>query len=858
VIDLFKTGRPEPIIQAHRDNPEAVVCAQNARFDQMFLLYHYDLELLKVFDTFRASQIMHNGRRMGSGGMGGHNLYDIYQRELGIQPEAPDLGGSDWSANELTKDQLDYAAEDVVHLPKIREVMLPKLTKLGLNKIMLIECQAILPEAAVMLNGFYLDQKPFRELMANTKIEHDRIQKELWRGLPRPTKQMVLPGFGEACEQWNLDSNQQMLAALHQMGITQQLKIEDPPTADGRRHFHTVTVPLINTSDINLAMAGDQDEVLEKIQKYRETATRLKMFPVVDGKTKSYLHWINETTGRIHPNYWPFSSTGRYNCDHPNLSQVPREKRFRACFRAEDGNKLVIADYSAVEMRVAAEVSGDETLIGVFHSGEDPHYYTAGVLTGKDKKDITKEERQKAKAFNFGLCVAEGQRVLTSEGLIPIEQVQDWHLVWDGVEWVSHEGVVYMGVREVMTYDSVTTTPDHEVYTDDGHKIQMREAASSIHPRRLAVGAVGEAPVRYTAFDRQNKPGTRQDWDWEEKKDTGVRAGNMYGMSRDKMGVSRKLYSGACYGVQVPTKPEVWWRPESRHAGDALRYDDTAMQSGYASEFAQVQGSWNQSSVRVAGGVYSLGVDYVPERRLQREGVRSDRQQRGLRTGESTGDYLLGESTQQGLRRRTAKVYDIRNAGPRHRFTVEGKIVSNCFGMGAEKLVLYARANYGVKLTLKEATQLRNKYFDRFDGLRRWHARAVRDGQNQKAGSRAVRSLWGRLRWLDGDYYTEWLNGPVQSSAADALKRSLRCVYMRLKKLNGEKPPCHTLSNPDPDIKTCHHVHDEQIVEARDKDGLPELVKHELEAGMVDGLQPILPRVPARAEGSVCANWSGK
>ena len=171
----------------------------------------------------------------------------------------------------------------------------------------------------------------------------------------------------------------------------------------------------------------------------------------------------------------------------------------------------------------------------------------------------------------------------------------------------------------------------------------------------------------------------------------------------------------------------------------------------------------------------------------------------------------------------------------------------------ADKLVLYARVNYGVVLTLKEATHLREKYFDRFAGLRRWHALATRDG----AREHIAKTLWGRLRFLDGEYYTEYLNHPVQGSAADGLKRALRCVYERLKRLIGG-PPCRTKSNPNPSVKIVHHVHDEIITEALDKDGLPQRVKHELEAGMVEGIQPLLPHVPAAAEGSIGKTWAAK
>ena len=557
VIDLFKTGRPDPIIQAHKDNPKAVVVGQNLKFDQKFALYHYDLEFPNVFDCFRASSIMWTGRMQM-----GHNLWDLYRRELKISQETEDLGGSDWKAAELTQAQREYAAEDVVHLPRLREVMKPKLAQANLNKIALIEFQAILAEAAVELNGFYLNPKSWRELYNSNKIKHDTLQNVLWEKLPDPSNQMTLPGFKA---KWNLDSTQQMLKALLRIGVKQRIRDQDSRKM--------LTVDLMDTNQITLAMLTDQWPVINDILDYRETATQLKMFGM------EHLEWVNPITHRVHPEYWPFLISGRYGCSKPNLAQIPRDKRFRNCFQAEEGYVLVLADYSNIEMRIVAEISGDDVLIKVFCDGEDAHYYTAGIITGKAKKDITKPERQQAKPVNFGFI----------------------------------------------------------------------------------------------------------------------------------------------------------------------------------------------------------------------------------------------------------------------------------YGMQPAKLVLYAKANYGVNMTEKEATVFRNRYFERFKGLKRWHDLAQRDGQRDHMAW----SIWGRLRFLDGEFFNEYYNHPVQATGADGLKRGLRMVYERLKKITG-RGPYRSKACPNPDIMMVHHVHDEIICEVKEDPALVEAVKRELPAGMKEGVQPMLPRVPVEVEPSVGKTWAEK
>ena len=74
-------------------------------------------------------------------------------------------------------------------------------------------------------------------------------------------------------------------------------------------------------------------------------------------------------------------------------------------------------------------------------------------------------------------CIAEGQLVLTDKGLVPIEDISLAHRVWDGVEFVKHEGLIFQGVKEVMSYDGLEATPDHEVYTQEGGKLRLSETA---------------------------------------------------------------------------------------------------------------------------------------------------------------------------------------------------------------------------------------------------------------------------------------------------------------------------------------------------------------------------------------------
>lgn len=366
VIDAFKCGTLHPVLQALNDS-QGIKVGQNLKFDQKFLLYHFNVELWPLFDTYRASAIMWNGRQMG------HDLWDLYDRELNIRPTVQDLGGSDWSAWELTQDQLDYAAEDVIHLPKLREVMKPKLTKLGLNTIALIEFGGLLPEGAVELNGFYLNPDAWRKLANENFIRKEVLSAYLMQHLPSPSDQMALPGMTSA---WNLDSTPQMLASLRKLGM----KID-------------------NTREMTLATQAAKYPVIEKVLEYRGAETQVSSFG------HDFLKWVDGLSGRIHSGYWGFLNSGRFACQKPNLAQIPRAKAFRECFQAPPGYRLVICDYANIEMRIAAEVSNDAALIVIFNStglAGDAHTQTAALLTTKKLEEIIKEERQMAKPVNFG------------------------------------------------------------------------------------------------------------------------------------------------------------------------------------------------------------------------------------------------------------------------------------------------------------------------------------------------------------------------------------------------------------------------------------------------------------------------
>jgi len=369
VIDLFKTGRPDAVLTALA-NQKTIKIAQNAKFDQSWLLHHYGLELWPLFDTFRASALIHNGRE----GMD-HDLHTLQKRELNVDPGL-DLGGSNWKG-ELTKDQLDYSAIDVEYLPALRDSLRATLMKLGLAQTAAIEFGAVLPEASIENNGFYLDPDMWLKLCEKNTVLERELRAKLALVLPHPKGQLGLPGMDSVG--FNFGSTQQLQKSLALLGI----------------HVEGTSKSELGMILPKIRKQSSRDALVMLMQ-YKKIRKRLDSFG------PAYLDNIDKVTGRVHASFYPFTGAGRYSCSAPNLQQLPREFEYRDCFRPR-GNKLGVWDYSQIELRLAAEISNDPAMISAYAKGQDLHVLTASLLNDCTLDAVTKVMRQAGKAGNFGL-----------------------------------------------------------------------------------------------------------------------------------------------------------------------------------------------------------------------------------------------------------------------------------------------------------------------------------------------------------------------------------------------------------------------------------------------------------------------
>jgi DNA polymerase-1 len=153
--------------------------------------------------------------------------------------------------------------------------------------------------------------------------------------------------------------------------------------------------------------------------------------------------------GRVHASWRQVrAATGRMACDHLNLQNIPRSGPLRSYIRAPEARVFVIADYSQIELRIAAKISGDTEMLAAYTEGRDLHTLTARSLTGRE--DVTKDDRKLAKAVNFGLLYGMGAKGLQSYALRSY-----------GVELRLEEATLYRKLF-FQTYPGLKTWHDNE------------------------------------------------------------------------------------------------------------------------------------------------------------------------------------------------------------------------------------------------------------------------------------------------------------------------------------------------------------------------------------------------------------
>jgi len=381
--DLSQTTALAPLrdlLSAHRP----VKIAHNAKFDAKFIKHTLGADLGGLFDTLLASQLL------GAGDIEErHGLEAVASRYLN---EAVDKTErlSNWNL-ELSDAQLEYAARDAAVLLPLREKLIERLKSDSLIDCARLEFDCVMTVADMELAGFYMHKDRWLEQLAIVEKRRSRLADELQDVLAVESSQGRLFG-GPQRDEINLDSSQQLTQALERLGI---------PVPDSTRNW-------------KLQPLAAEYPIIATLLEYRTVQKALTSYG------QNMIELINPTTGRLHADFRQIGApTGRFSCTNPNIQQVPHAVEYRRCFSGHpEGRKLVIADYSQIELRILAEFSGDRAFINAFNSGADLHRVTAAEVFNVASDQVTREQRDFAKRLNFGVVYGIGaQRFSIMTGL---------------------------------------------------------------------------------------------------------------------------------------------------------------------------------------------------------------------------------------------------------------------------------------------------------------------------------------------------------------------------------------------------------------------------------------------------------
>ena len=339
--------------------------AHNAIFDLGHLI-HAGLEPRRIECTMLQANAL-TGKRP--------SLAALAETELGWRI-SKEQQVSDWSAHVLSQEQIEYAALDAVLVHRLFPLLDRKIRRKSRLRCCELMRDAQHPIARMQLNGCFFDRVAQQELMQKWGANRGQVHEEL-KAL-----------FGS---EFNLGSSVQLAGWIGKNVDASLLKTW--PRGDKNRPKTGAKV---------LALYPELPFV-RSLMRWKLLNKKLTSFG------NRYASNINPATGRIHASFIiGGTDTGRLACRNPNIQNPPKDSDFRALFAAPPRRVMVDGDYSQVELRVMAVVASEKTMLSAYRLGIDLHRKTAAALTGVPLDAVTKEQRQLAKAVNFGLLFGQG------------------------------------------------------------------------------------------------------------------------------------------------------------------------------------------------------------------------------------------------------------------------------------------------------------------------------------------------------------------------------------------------------------------------------------------------------------------
>ena len=465
-VPFLEKDTPEyaEIVRPLFENEKIAKIGQNIKFDLMVLRRLGITIRGRMYDTMILHYLLDPESR--------HNMNALAEKYLNYKPiEIETLIGK--GSKQLTMDLVnvervkEYAAEDADVTLQLKQALYPMIEQIGLQHLYFeIEEPMIAVLADIEMAGVRIDS----EALAVYAVELNRKLAELEAAIRTEAGEPNL----------NINSARQLGEVLFG-----KMRIAEKPKMTKTKQFCT--------DEDYLQSFARKHRIVDLILEYRGVKKLLSTY------VEALPQLVNRSTGRIHTSFnQAVTATGRLSSTNPNLQNIPVRddmgRRIRKAFIPSDDDHLLLsADYSQVELRLMAHLSGDESLIAAFEHGEDIHAATAAKLFNKTLDEVTSEERRRAKTANFGIIYGISAFGLSQRLEIPRKEAKE---IIDGY-FAS-----YPGVKKYM--DNVVEKAKEEgfVSTIFGRRRYLNDIAShNAIARGLAERNAVNAPIQGSAAD---------------------------------------------------------------------------------------------------------------------------------------------------------------------------------------------------------------------------------------------------------------------------------------------------------------------------------------------------------------------
>ena len=446
-------------------DPGVAKIGHNLKYDYLILqAAGYPLLPLQ-FDTMIASYLLNSANRQ-------HNLDTLSFNELGYQMQSIESligkGKDQISMADVPVEKVSwYSAEDADITLRLKNIFAPQLKKERLEKVFSeIEMPLIPVLASMEKNGILLDTAMLNKLSGTAEIELKNLEQKIYK----------LTG-----SEFNINSPKQLKEILFEKLGIQSHEVKKNKSG-------------LSTAAGELEKLVGKHPVIPFLLEYRELAklqsTYLLSLPLL----------IDKKTGRIHTSYnQTIAATGRLSSTDPNLQNIPVRgnglgAEVRKAFVAEKGYQLLSLDYSQIELRVVAHVSGDAKMKQVFTNGEDIHAKTAAEIFNVPQDKVTADMRRDAKTINFGILYG-----VSSFGLS--ERIREMSF-GDAKDFIKKYFQAYPGVEQYMENIKLQVKEEAFVRNQLGRMRRFPEIKSSqFFIRAAAERAAINFPIQSLAAD---------------------------------------------------------------------------------------------------------------------------------------------------------------------------------------------------------------------------------------------------------------------------------------------------------------------------------------------------------------------